>query len=78
MWINISALIVFLLIFYVVFFGKEHFQRRYVGGLYNQCDTMHIYILTKTKLKYVVTLSPLRDHLKTIEMKIKKTLAMET
>ena len=35
---------------------------------------MHPYIVTKKKLKYVVTWSPLRDHLKTTEMKIKKHL----
>ena len=51
---NISALIVLLLIFYVFFFGKRTLGR-YVGGLYNQCDTMHLYIVTETKLEYIVT-----------------------
>ena len=53
------------------FFGKEH--QRYVGDLFIRCDTIHIYIVTRTKLKYVFTWSPLRDHLKTKEMKIKNT-----
>ena len=57
----------------MVFFQNRTFGR-YVGGMYNQCDTMHLYIVTKTKLKYVVSRSSLRDHLKTKEMKIKKHL----
>ena len=58
------------------FFGKKH-----LGAMLKACIinvAPFIFTLSrKTKLKYVVTLSPLRDHLKTKEMKI-KTLSIES
>ena len=43
--LNMSALIVFLLIFYVFFSKKNTWTQRW--NLFIQCDTMHLYIERK-------------------------------
>ena len=59
MRIDISALIVFLFIG-CGFFSEKNTSALYVGELFIYCGTMHLYIVTETKLKlrrYVVTVT---------------------